>query len=64
MYAQFLRGLADLADAIDATAKIGSDGPMPTPYIGGRIDVLLEGEVVGHFLIEDEYCIYEPKENK
>ena len=60
MYAQFLRTLADLAEGLDKLATIGEDktsGPS-TPYLHGKVDVALDGEVVGHFAFEDEWVIY------
>ena len=64
MYTDYLKGLAELAEALDIVAKIGSDGSangkLPTPYIGGKIEVRLEGEVVGHFIVEDEFVVFEP----
>jgi hypothetical protein len=58
MYAEFLQGLADLATSLNEAAKIGSDGPIPTPYLAGKVEVRLEGEPVGYFEFEDEWVIY------
>lgn len=63
MYTDFLKTLALISEKLDEVAKMGSDGPgLPTPYLAGSVDVLLEGEKVGSFQFEDEWVIYVPKE--
>lgn len=61
MYTAFMRGLADIAEKLDEAAKLGSDQGMPTPYIAGRIEVRLDGAIVGYFIVEDDYVLYEEK---
>jgi hypothetical protein len=64
MYTAFLEGLGRLGRALDEAVKIGgNDGAdnLPEPYLAGRVEVRLDGEVVGWFQIEDEWVTYVPK---
>ena len=64
MYTQFLRALAEIAEYLDAAAKVGGGATavesLPTPYLSGSIEVRLDGALVGRFIFEDEWVIYEP----
>jgi hypothetical protein len=60
MYTEFLTTLSRLSQLLDEAVKIGGDeNGMPAPYLYGKVEVLLDGETVGHFIIEDEYVIYQ-----
>lgn len=63
MYAEFLKGLADIAEQLNKAATMGgeTEGNIPTPYIYGNIEVRLDGESVGYFELVDEYVIYHDK---
>jgi len=66
MYAEFLRGLAEIAEKLNEVAVMGEDKPngLPTPYVGGSVEVKLDGETVGYFDFEDEYVLYRVKEDR
>ncbi len=61
MYTEYLQTLAKISEHLDAVAKIGGDIPgktMPTPYVQGSLEVVLDGEIVGYFDFEDDYVLY------
>ena len=65
MYAEFLKGLAEIAEKLDEVAKIGGNAnntrPLPTPYVAGSVEVRLDGNLVGYFDFEDEWVTYREK---
>jgi hypothetical protein len=60
MYTDFIKTLAIISEKLDEIARIGTDeqGTLPKPYVGGRLDVLLDGTKVGYFEFEDDWVIY------
>ena len=65
MYTEFLEGLYKLSKGLQDLAAVGGDiEGMPTPYLYGKVEVRLDGEVVGHFEFVDEWVQYEPVEVK
>lgn len=62
MYAEFLKGLADIAEKLNEVAQMGTDEGVGTPYVAGKLEVRSHGDVVGHFEFIDEFVVYTPKD--
>lgn len=60
MYTAYLKGIASISEKLDEVCQMGGkdDQGMPTPYVGGKLDVYLDGSVCGHFVFEDEWVMY------
>lgn len=63
MYAEFLKELGELAEALNAIIR-RPDGALPIPYITGNMCVHLDGMHIGHFHVEDEWVMYEEDDPK
>jgi hypothetical protein len=64
VYTEYLERLAEISKILVPLAEMDSQAKngMPVPYVSGKIQVLLDGERVGYYMLEDGYVNFEAGE--